>query len=194
MTGTDNSTNENQLTTPHLIAAIRFSNGVPVDKLIDDIVFELKNSDVEIAGYLQREQIDDASCCSTLLLESIAEPKTARISQALGSGSTGCRLDPRALATLSNDLRSQITSRTHLVILNRFGKGESDGQGFRIAIEKAVETGVPVLTAVRDEYVEAWREFCGDYGVELMPEVDAVLAWCKSVLDPHFQFSTKHAA
>lgn len=173
--------------TCRLFAAIHFTDGFDVDRVIDEIVSALIKRKARLAGYLQRETPTDDDCCSTLYLESIADGKRAQISQALGAGSKGCRLDPRALAVLSNDLCDALTADTDMLIVNRFGKGESEGQGFRIAMERAMELGIPVLTAVRDEYVEAWHEFCGELGIELTPQSKTILDWCNAVLAPDVQ-------
>ena len=105
-----------------------------------------------------------------------------RITQALGRGSIGCRLDPRALVELSGALLSELDSGVDLLVLNRFGKGESEGQGFRTVIEKGFQTGIPVLTAVRDTYAGAWAAFGGEISETLAPHPDSVLAWCRTVL------------
>jgi nucleoside-triphosphatase THEP1 len=168
--------------TCQLFAAIHFADGYDVDRLIDQVIVALKSRGTRLAGYLQRETPAGDDCCSTLYLESIEDGKKAQISQALGAGSKGCRLDPAALAVLSNQLRDAINTDTDMLIVNRFGKGESDGQGFRIVMERAMELGVPVLTAVRDDYLDAWHEFCGEFGLELEPQPEHVLEWCDTVL------------
>jgi len=168
--------------TCRLFAAVHFADGFDIDQIIDEVMSALKHKGFNLAGYLQREMPADDDCCSTLYLESIADGKRAQISQALGAGSKGCRLDPAALAVLANDLCNEITADTDMLIVNRFGKGESEGQGFRIAMERAMELGVPVLTAVRDEYIEAWHEFCGEFGLELAPRPESIIAWCNTTL------------
>ena len=72
-------------------------------------------------------------------------------------------------------LAQQFRQRVHS--LNRFGKGESEGQGFRAVIEDACMRGIPVLTAVREAYVEAWEAFAGDLGLLLPPDRAAVTGW-----------------
>jgi len=43
-----------------------------------------------------------------------------------------------------------------------------------------MEAGVPVLTAVRPPYIEAWSRFHGGLAVDLPSDFDAVLAWCRA--------------
>jgi hypothetical protein len=65
-------------------------------------------------------------------------------------------------------------------MLNRFGKAEAEGGGLRSAFVRAMEAGVPVLTAVRPPYFEAWSKFHGRLAVDLPTDLDAVLAWCRA--------------
>jgi hypothetical protein len=64
-----------------------------------------------------------------------------------------------------------------LLMLNRFGTAE--GGGLRSAFVRAGEAGVPVLTAVRPPYIEAWSKFHGRLAVDFATDPDAVLAWCR---------------
>lgn len=56
------------------------------------------------------------------------------------TGAKGCRLDPRALAALSGSLLGELDAGTQLLVLNRFGKGESEGHGFRAVIEQVFQS------------------------------------------------------
>ncbi len=171
-----------QSSEPKLFAAIFFEDGSEIDQLIEETILLLKVNGIRLAGYQLRETNQNTRCCSSLHLESISDGKVSKISQELGSGSSGCRLDHAALANLTNVVCSELTPQTQMLILNRFGRGESEGQGFRIAIEKAIGMGIPVLSAVRQEYLEPWHDFCGDYGVEIPAQFASVMAWCNEVL------------
>lgn len=164
------------------IAAIRFSGGDPVDGVLEQVVKELRHSGCRLGGFLQREIADDDGCCSITYLENLADGSMVRISQPLGSGSRGCRLNPHALAELAGTVLRDMEQGVDLLVLNRFGKGESDGHGFRQVIEKAFLDGVPVLTAVRDTYAEAWNDFGAEFAVGLGLDTDQVVGWCRSVL------------
>ncbi len=171
-----------QSSEPKLFAAISFEGGSEIDQLIEETVQLLKINGIRLAGYQLHEMSQNTNCCSSLHLESISNGEISRISQELGSGSSGCRLDPAALANLTNVVCSELTPQTQMLILNRFGRGESDGQGFRIAIEKAIGMGIPVLSAVRQEYVEPWRDFCGEYGIRIPSRFPSIISWCNEVL------------
>ncbi len=167
---------------PKMLAAIHYSrDDVGVSDTFDTVVRWLHSQGVRVCGYLQREVHDQSSCCAQTFLEGISTGEKIRISQPLGNGSTGCRLDPHALSELSGRLLSELETRPDFLIVNRFGRGEADGHGFRSGIEMAYSMGIPVLTAVRDEYLEDWRSFGAELATELPPLTEEALAWCRLV-------------
>ncbi|WP_419913209.1 DUF2478 domain-containing protein [Hoeflea sp.] len=167
--------------TAHRLAAIRFGKDFHVDGVFDTAIAALRAEGLRIVGFVQRETPDPTTCCDITYLEDIVTGQRHRISQALGAGSRGCKLDPQALADVCGDLVGTLEERVDLLILNRFGKGESDGHGFRVVIEKALDLGIPVLTAVRDTYEPAFEEFAGDLAILLPAEHGAVVGWGKAV-------------
>jgi hypothetical protein len=167
----------------HLLAAMSCSKDELVDRVLEDTAHTLQARGYRVGGYLQRQAPATDGCCAPMYLEHIENGERSCISQALGAGARGCRLDPRALARLSASLLAELEAGMQLLVLNRFGKGESEGQGFRALIERAFQGGIPVLTAVRPGYMQAWRAFGGDYAQELRLDRGHVLAWCLSALD-----------
>ena len=67
------------------------------------------------------------------------------------------------------------------MMLNRFGRAEAEGGGLRSAFVRAMEAGIPVLTAVGAPYTEAWSQFHGRLAIDLPADLEAVLAWCRDV-------------
>lgn len=164
------------------LAAIRFTPEDGIDNLLEHAVRALQSEGVKVSGYLQRESLDPNACCNISHLEDVSDGTWHRISQALGSGSKGCRLDPRALADVSGLLLARLETDTEFLVLNRFGKGESEGQGFRTVIEKAFELDIPVLTAVREAYAPAWDQFTEGSARLLLPDKAAILAWARAAV------------
>ena len=99
-----------------------------------------------------------------------------RISQALGSGSRGCRLDPGAIERVSSDVEARIGG-SDLLVIYKFGKQGSLGRGLRPAIAKAVELGMPVLVGVNGLNLPDFMTFTSGAATRLEPEPAAVLAW-----------------
>ena len=164
------------------IAAAYFTEKDEIDTRLETIVRTLQNRGFAVAGFLQREFADGLGCCRATFLEDVSSGEQMRITQALGSGSRGCRLDPHGLAAASGRLLFSIGREIDLLVLNRFGKGESEGHGFRAVIEKAHDEGLPVLTAVRPTYFEAWNVFGHDLAETLDPDPEQLLQWCLSAI------------
>jgi hypothetical protein len=165
------------------MAAVVFKKGEPVDRVLEDVVVRLRRTTLRLAGYLQRTQLEADSCCTVIDLEHIPTGRFTIVSQPLGAGSQGCRLDAGAFAELAGSLVAEIGQDTDLLIVNRWGYGETEGQGFRAAIEKAFERGVPVLIAVRDENLANWRDFSGEFSTTLPLRTDAIVDWVARVVN-----------
>lgn len=165
-----------------LLAAVRYGKDDAIDALLEAVVRDLQARGARVAGYVQRESDTGAGCCPTTHLEDVTSGVRHVISQPLGAGAKGCRLDPQALAALCGELQARLAGGVDLLVLNRFGKGESQGHGFRVAIERAMLDGVPVLTAVHDTYLPAWLDFAGDYAASLAPSRAEVDAWARAAL------------
>lgn len=162
-----------------LLGAVRFTHDEPVDLILEAVVRQLKADGFRVTGYLQREAQDGDGCCSPVQLENIADGRMFHITQPLGSGSRGCRLDPQALANRCGPLSKDLDEGVDILVLNRFGRGESEGQGFRAVIEEAFQKGIPVLVAVRDPYVDAWHAFGGVFAEDLPANEQEIVDWCR---------------
>jgi len=165
------------------LAAILAAKDVPVDQLLAGAAHRARQAGLRVAGFLQHRETGGEECCRDIEIEHIGTGVTQIISQALGSGSKGCRLGPAVLADVAGALQTELDDGADMLILNRFGKGETEGHGFRSIIETAYARQIPVLTVVRETYVEGWNDFAGDCGVLLAPDSKAVLGWCDRVME-----------
>ncbi|PVA08773.1 hypothetical protein DC366_17240 [Pelagivirga sediminicola] len=165
------------MTPDPLLAAIRFDAG-DIDSFLARIAAALDASGLRVRGALQSRGAATGDChCADMDLTTLGSAWTFRISQPLGAGSRGCRLHPGALADCAAFIEEELRAGADLLILNRFGRGESEGRGFRDLIASAITLGVPVLTAVRPTYAEGWRMFGGDAACDLPMETRAVIDW-----------------
>jgi nucleoside-triphosphatase THEP1 len=169
------------MTTQPILAAILAEKDVAVDPLLATVAARAGERGLKVAGFLQHRGPDTDECCREIVIERIGSGNRQIISQPLGTGSRGCRLDPAALADVAGSLRAEIEAGADLLILNRFGKGETEGQGFRTVIELAYAKQIPVLTVVRETYVEGWNEFAGDFGVLLAPDQTVLADWLETI-------------
>lgn len=102
---------------------------------------------------------------------------TLRISESRGTEARGCRLDPNALETAVALTLQALDTKPELLIVNKFGKHEAFGRGFRPVIADALERGIPVLVGVNTLNKDAFLEFTSGCGELLDPDVRAVLNW-----------------
>ena len=167
---------------PRLIAAVRFGTGDPVDGLLNAVVDSLTRRNLRVAGCLQRKDPVADRLCGNVILENLGNGKTYDVLQARGPGASGCRLNPEALAEAAGDIASSLVERPDILVLNRFGRGEAEGHGFRGLIELAFGLELPVLIAVSDSWSDHWISFCGNLASDLPVDADMILAWCDAIL------------
>mgnify|MGYP000159172808 CR=1 FL=1 len=165
------------------LAAVRFEDG-DIDGFLGDIAKTLANTGLRVRGALQTRGAVGGEChCADMDLTTLGSTRVFRISQPLGNGSHGCRLHPGALAECSSFIEQELHSSADLLILNRFGRGESEGRGFRDLIGTAITLNIPVLTAVRPTYAQAWAAFGAGIACDLPMQREAVLDWVAKVLE-----------
>lgn len=114
-------------------------------------------------------------------LHVLASDDVIRISQDLGALARGCRLDPAGLASAVGLAEASLARGPRLVIVNKFGKQEVDGQGFRPLIGRALSDGIPVLTAVGPANLPGFLDFAGDLADELPARIEPLLEWARTV-------------
>jgi nucleoside-triphosphatase THEP1 len=163
-----------------LLATIVYETGFAIDDFMRSIVAALKADGMRICGAVQ--QNEGSRACPAMSLVDLATGKRFAISQPLGTQARGCRLDPRGLALTAAWLDAVINDDVDLLVVNKFGKAEAEGAGFRTAFVRALDAGVPVLTAARPPYLAAWRSFHGGLATDLVPSAEAVLAWCRGAV------------
>lgn len=168
------------MTTP--LAAIVYASGFPIDELMAEVAACLRQGDVRLGGVVQHNQDDCSSGCASMVLEDLASGRIFAISEDRGAGATGCRLDAAGLAAAGGAVASAIDGTVDLLIINKFGKQEALGQGLRAEIAAGFLSGLPLLTAVREDMLGAWGEFVGEAWQRLPPERAAIEGWALSCL------------
>jgi hypothetical protein len=148
------------------------------DRLLADLAQALLARGVAVAGVVQlnRETRPDRHCDMDLMV--LGHDHQVRISQDLGPLSRGCRLDPQGLETAVGLVMADLGRKPALVIINKFGKSEAEGRGFRNALAEAMVAGIPVLTAVNSGNLPAFLEFAGELAEALPADEAALLDWC----------------
>lgn len=168
-------------TPPPKIAAVLYDRGADGDLLLASLAQRWQAEGARLAGCVQVNETYDPSCACDMTLRDLASGTDIRISQRLGQHSRGCRLDPAMLTQAVGMAEHSLMQGVDLLILNKFGKMEASGRGFRAIIAQAMEMDVPVLAGLNQANVEAWRAFAGEDAAYLPPEENAVSAWWHAV-------------
>src|SRR5450631_2608 len=133
---------------PYPILAIVYSDGLAADRFISDLGYRIRGAGIAVAGIVQHNKfIRDRTRCD-MEIEELASGIVLKISEDRGKEARGCRLDRGALSEAAALLSASIESGPQLVILNKFGKTEAEGQGLRDTLAQAVQLGVPVIVGV----------------------------------------------
>lgn len=155
------------------------------DVLLSQVAAQLAERGLHLAGVVQTNS--DRPDCHHCDMDVAVLPDgpTIRISQSLGREAKGCKLDPSSLEAAVVEVQARLGEKTDLLVLNKFGKHEADGRGFRDLIAEALSADIPVLTAVNHLNEDAFLEFTAGLATKLPPDVDALSAWASAVSVSH---------
>lgn len=154
------------------------------DRLISQTAAALIRSGAQLSGIikvLDEPQPEDSHHCD-MSVRVLPGKRTIKITQSLGEGSDGCRLNPTAIVEAVAAVESSAAKDTALFVLNKFGPEEAEGRGFRGAIATALERGVPVLVGVTPGTRAAFEEFTAGMAVVLPSQSDEILSWCRDAM------------
>ncbi|UWQ16019.1 DUF2478 domain-containing protein (plasmid) [Aliiroseovarius sp. M344] len=164
--------------------------------LLAEIAGQLAARGVRIVGTVQidTDRSDGHKC--DMDVQVLPEGKIIRISQDLGTASRGCRLNAEALETAVADTEAALVEGADLLLINKFGKHEAEGRGFRGVIAEALARDIPVLAGVNKLNHVAFLDFCGEQAEELPANTAALKTWLDEVLgttDPDRQPGGVHS-
>jgi len=147
------------------------------DLVLQRLATELTARGVRCCGTVQinSERVDTGPCDMDVRV--LPDGAVLRISQDLGPQARGCRLDPAALETAVGLVAAKLSSGADLLIINKFGKHESEGRGFRDVIAEALAMEIPVLVGLNALNRQAFELFAGGLAVQLPPQTNALVAW-----------------
>ncbi len=161
------------------LAYIRTQARGQTDLLLSRFAAHLAEAGARLSGVVQSNTECAGSDLCDMDVRVLPDGPVFRISQSLGAGSRGCRLDPAALEQAVGHVARSLSGnvRPDLVIVNKFGKHEADGRGFRPLIAEAMMAGIPVLTAVNAANEAAFRTFSDGLAVCLPTRFESLVDW-----------------
>jgi len=150
-----------------------------VDLLLAEVAKALTAQGVALAGVVQVNSETQGAVRCDMDLQVLGRPETVRISQRLGNAARGCRLDQQGLEAAVGLVGASLAEKS-LLIVNKFGKTEVEGRGFRPLIASALEQEMPVLVGLNRDNLAGFHAFAEGLGTEIPAEFAAILDWCRT--------------
>lgn len=161
-----------------MITALVYADNAVADHALRRVVRQFEDAGLRLAGVVQRDTPRAGRTSCDMTLEELSTGVAIAISQDRGPLARGCRLDLSEMARAIQLASAALQAAPDLLVLNKFGKTEVEGGGFRPLIAEAVRYGVPVLIAVPYRNIEPWRAFAGELAREVHlsgPDANLVL-------------------
>lgn len=159
------------------VAAMVYPDEAFPDAAFRSLIGRCRAQGLSLAGVLQHLVSPESDHRCDVLLEDLNSGHRTALFEDRGAGARGCRLDEAALAEVSARIEGALEGGPDLLILNKFGKAESEGRGLRDVIASAIDRGIPVIIGVPKQNLEAWRSFAGEFAVELTDADDNIDRW-----------------
>ena len=164
------------------VLALVYDDGPAFDSLIWSMTRKLKARGLRLAGVVQQNQTRSDRRRCDMILEDLSTGLRAPISLDRGAGARGCHLDLGAFAVAVRRVEEALMQPVDLLVVNKFGKEETEGRGLRQAIARAVELGVPALLGVPRRNLDSVRAFCGDVTEEVPVNSSRFSLWMMAAI------------
>jgi len=148
------------------------------DTLLSQLADRLTARGLRLAGTVQINTDCGPNKPCDMDVKVLPNGPVLRISQSLGTQARGCRLDPDVLAQAVGIATAQFEKNVvDLLIVNKFGKTESAGGGFRDLIATALSAGIPVIVGLNQLNAPEFKAFTGGIAEQLDTRLEAMEAW-----------------
>ena len=147
------------------------------DRLLWEFADRLQERGFSLAGVVQTNSDRPGSHHCDMDVRVLPAGAVIGINQVLGEESRGCRLNPVALEEAVALVETTLDSSPDLLIINKFGKHEAEGRGFRPLIAEALARDIPVLLGVNALNLDAFEGFSCGLAEELSADATAIATW-----------------
>lgn len=166
--------------------------GPEMDRILEGLAHGLATDGLRLAGAVQHTALQPTSPRCGMVLEDLGTGSIHAISVDPAIEVQGCRMEPGKIEALAMLASEAIERGSDLFLLNRFGKNEIAGRGYRDVISEAVSRGVPVLVGVSAANIDKWDAFASSGYKRLDVGVAAARTWCKEAVEAR-QRRAEHA-
>lgn len=155
-----------------------------IDDCLSEAVALMESNALRLSGTVRALPVDHHAHPCDMDVRVLPDGPAYRISQALGVGSRGCRLDPESIESLSVEVDARLAG-SDLLVVNKFGKQECQGRGLAPSIVKAIDLQIPVLVGVNGLNLPEFMAFSGGAAKQLDAVPEAVWMWVQSIRTRH---------
>jgi hypothetical protein len=163
------------------VAAIVYANEAYPGTVFSALVGRCRALGLSLAGVLQHQVSEAADRRCDVILEDLTSGHRTPLFEDRGAGARGCRLDEAALTEATARVEGSLETAPQLLVLNKFGKVECEGGGLLDLIASAIDRGIPVVIGVPQRNLGTWREFAGEFAIELSDDMCEVEHWLEGL-------------
>jgi peptidyl-prolyl cis-trans isomerase C len=136
---------------------------------------------LRLAGTVQTNLARTKTHPCDMDLQVLPDGPVFHISQELGRAARGCRLNGGVLETAVVEAQRRLPG-AQVLIVNKFGKLESEGRGFVPVIVEALGLGLPVLVGVNGLNLAAFESFAEGLAEALPADPGLIADWVQAVV------------
>jgi nucleoside-triphosphatase THEP1 len=160
------------------IASLPYAEGAYADIPLEAIVRHFRDRGLRIAGVIQHDLSRENRSRCDMALEDLTSGTIIGLSEDRGNAARGCRIDKSGMAEAAARVAAALEGGDiDLLVINKFGKIESEGGGLRDVIAHAVTRAIPVIVGVPLRNLDAWNSFSGGLDTPFSPESAPLIAW-----------------
>lgn len=156
------------------------------DRFLASVADALEAAGVRLAGTVQTNiaRADRTKCDMDLRV--LPDGPVVRISEDRGAMARGCMLDHSALEQTVTMVARRLDG-ADLLIVNKFGKAESEGRGLVPVMSDALARGMTVLVGVNGLNLPLYLDFAGGLSEALPADERAATDWCLEGMTRHVE-------
>ena len=159
------------------LAHVSIAGRGETDRFLAAVAGRLEQAGARLAGTVQTNiaRADRRRCDMDLRV--LPDGPVHRISEDRGAEARGCTLDHGALEQTVMEVARRLPG-AEILIVNKFGKAESEGRGLVPVISEALARGMTVLVGVNGLNLPLYLDFAGGLSMPLPAEETKVSDWC----------------
>ena len=123
-----------------------------------------KQSGIRVGGLLQEAILDSDGETVGLNAVDVSAERRIPITRPVEKNSGDCAFDASALAQTAAVLDAAVAQHLDLVVVEKFGELEQNGEGLIDEIFQTIAAGIPLLIAVPESALPLWQECSGELG------------------------------